>query len=355
MKLKASKIYQNINDTAVFLYKLAGTPVLVVLLVWTLSYLSLTGYYLLSDRWVVPFVAGPGQERVLRETNAFNDNLKITIRLQEDRASLSAQFENVKQSYALAEKQFQLALTAFADEERTQELDRTRFVVSQEQTRNLQALRKIAREKFARRLISAEQLERELTSLNQQETSVQRQPAQVSNPSIRPILLEYQKTLNRDHLLSQLMDRQLTSSTSRYLGDMLKVQADLRKGQADKELILTQIRHIDEQLRYYQPTLKSLSQSPFVQASKQTVNLAFVPYQNISRADRGSKVYACRLYFVLCREVGTVSEVYPTDETVWQHPFFNNPIRGTLLRLALKDTANIQKVVLMLDRPPLGF
>lgn len=82
-------------------------------------------------------------------------------------------------------------------------------------------------------------------------------------------------------------------------------------------------------------------------------NFAFVPYDN-KNVDTGSLVYDCYLNLIVCRSVGTIKRVFPSEVKL-QNPIFHTDLRGYMIELSLTDVRSATSKTLFLGHKPLLF
>ncbi|HEY5937309.1 MAG TPA: hypothetical protein VIU61_21820, partial [Kofleriaceae bacterium] len=124
-------------------------------------------------------------------------------------------------------------------------------------------------------------------------------------------------------------------------------QLELAKAIADRDVLKASITRQDQ-------TIKDLQKSAYMRALDGNVTVALVPYGNLDEARAGTPVYACRLSFVICREVGIVKEVIPGEQS-FKHPRRDAQVRGQLVELQLVDKGSSQEDVLFVGGKPLGL
>jgi hypothetical protein len=79
-----------------------------------------------------------------------------------------------------------------------------------------------------------------------------------------------------------------------------------------------------------------------------------VPYGNLDNVTVGAPVYACRLSFVACREVGRVREVL-RGEVSFDHPRRDSNLRGQMVELDLAEGDAVKQDILFVGAKPLVF
>lgn len=92
--------------------------------------------------------------------------------------------------------------------------------------------------------------------------------------------------------------------------------------------------------------------SPYYLAVSKNAQLGVIPYDKAALPN-GSPVFSCKMYIVVCTQVGTVSQVYP-NELVFENPLSKTNTRGFIVRLQITDDAMRSKA-LMVGRKPLFF
>lgn len=102
--------------------------------------------------------------------------------------------------------------------------------------------------------------------------------------------------------------------------------------------------------------MEKLQKTVYFQASMLGSNLAFVPYENREAAQIGAAVYDCRLMVMICRKVGTISEIY-SDEQVIDFPMFNvrfsRTVRGFFVKLDMSEPSSMSSPIVFVGGKPL--
>jgi predicted nucleic acid-binding Zn-ribbon protein len=85
--------------------------------------------------------------------------------------------------------------------------------------------------------------------------------------------------------------------------------------------------------------------SPYHLALRQSVDVLFVPYDNLKNAKIGESVYDCYLQVIACHKVGTIQKVYEAEEYA-RHPLFKTDLKGRLVgvKFDIPDAAKSQVV-----------
>ena len=74
----------------------------------------------------------------------------------------------------------------------------------------------------------------------------------------------------------------------------------------------------------------------YLRAVEDHASVAFVPYGNLSKVDKGTDVYACKVGMVFCYHVGEVLEVLP-GEVQFKHPHRDKMLRGQMVEMKLDE------------------
>jgi hypothetical protein len=91
--------------------------------------------------------------------------------------------------------------------------------------------------------------------------------------------------------------------------------------------------------------------SPYYKALFKPVTLAFVPYENLKYAFKGTPVYFCLISIIICERVGTVSARYPAEEFA-RHPIFRTDMRGNLIEIDFIEEKYSKESVVFLNGKP---
>ena len=142
--------------------------------------------------------------------------------------------------------------------------------------------------------------------------------------------------------------------------DVLEKQAELRSEAAQLTIAINvaekQSQEESRQIDRLRQAIATAKQSPYYlnAAGGQTLYFAFVPYDNRASAVVGLPIYDCYLNMVVCREVGTVSQVFAGEETAI-HPIFKTNLRGFLIQMTLEHPNSAKSKTVFLGRKPLFF
>lgn len=92
--------------------------------------------------------------------------------------------------------------------------------------------------------------------------------------------------------------------------------------------------------------------SPYYRALRESVPVAFVPYENLGHVKAGLPVYDCYLKVIACRKVGEVTKVYDAEEYA-RHPLFKTDMKGRLAEIKYTNIDSAQSQVVFIGGKPL--
>ncbi len=114
--------------------------------------------------------------------------------------------------------------------------------------------------------------------------------------------------------------------------EVLRLESERRAKQFEKKLLVEKLAMLDE-------LDAQMKTRPMFRASEQSIDVAFVPYTQMSGVYRGAVVHECTWGIFQCRPVGEVAELVP-GEVVSPDPW-GNQARGqyAVLKLTQHDAA----------------
>jgi hypothetical protein len=134
--------------------------------------------------------------------------------------------------------------------------------------------------------------------------------------------------------------------------DYDRSRLEAARARATKAALGKSLAHLDAAIARVDALVKTIDDSPYLRALDRHAAIAFVPYENVSAATPGAKVYACSANFMFCKKVGYVLEILEGEVTS-RHPTQATDVRGVLVEMDLSDLHDAESVVLHLGRAPL--
>jgi hypothetical protein len=125
---------------------------------------------------------------------------------------------------------------------------------------------------------------------------------------------------------------------------MIRLQLEVVRLTSEKRSKAAQRRSLAERVTKIDEMARQLRSRPTYQAIEKNVEVAFVPYTQLEGVASGAPVYACLWGIVLCKEVGTVSEVVPGEVSL-SDPW-GAPARGQYAVLDLHDHESARAKIL---------
>lgn len=128
-------------------------------------------------------------------------------------------------------------------------------------------------------------------------------------------------------------------------------QLDIAISVAEKQLV-----EESRQIVRLREAITTAKQSPYYlnASGGRTLYFAFVPYDDQTHAVVGSPIYDCYLNMILCRNVGTVKQIFAGEEQAI-HPIFKTQIRGFLIQMTLDHVESAKSKTVFLGRKPVLF
>jgi hypothetical protein len=123
--------------------------------------------------------------------------------------------------------------------------------------------------------------------------------------------------------------------------------SELKAAESQKALLSDSLESVESSITRIQST-------PLARAISENFAVLFVPYENAGQYENGDSLYSCAFGIFFCSEAGRVGKVIK-GETIATHPFFNRPVRGSLVEADLTDLGAAAKEMLHVKRRPLFF
>lgn len=110
--------------------------------------------------------------------------------------------------------------------------------------------------------------------------------------------------------------------------EIVRIDAERRAKVAQREALVERVAQVDEMVQ-------QIEERPLFQAVERDLELAFVPYTQLTGVAPGAEVYECTWGLFWCRAVGSVSQMVP-GEVIQADPW-GSQVRGEYVVLELTD------------------
>jgi hypothetical protein len=331
-------------------YRLMGFAILTIIVVILIGYIATTAFFYVSDSWVVPMAVSPTDEKVL--------SLQQQLAAQQTtRDKTAADLADAERAIAV-QQQFQAEFAKAIQSDldgRKAALERMHeLAVAAASTR-----RQIRHSNNAYANASSRQMAQEWRAGlidRQQMLAGKFQVAQISSSNLN--LAERQadyETRAQDleaqtRSLEALLADTPTEGAMSY--DVLKIKQEYETSRLETQKAIETRDMLKLALDREEKLLKSLQQSSYLRALSDHAQVAFVPYGNLTKVEKGRSLYACKLGMVICHKVGSVLEVLP-GEVQFKHPHKDKMLRGQMVELKLDNSSAAEDDVLFVGGRPL--
>lgn len=336
--------------SVVALYRVFAILTLYAVLIGVLSYGFVMGFYAINTSWAAPVILSPSDEKSLDFTQKLVtskqslEDLNLDIkRLQSSisemtghRAALLALEPALKWAIARETTHNRTAGPQLSQLDQQKQADNLKTMGVMTQVQQVEA--QIDKD-LATGLITRGDAATQKAALNQAQTAF-------TDSKISELLL-------KDTVLEK------TTSNTKSL-DVLNKQTELRSEIAQLDIAINiaqkQIHEESQQVDRLKQALATAKQTPYYLSISGGSNLyfAFVPYDNQGSVKVGAPVYDCYLNMVACRKVGTVKQIFTSEEHAI-HPIFRSDMRGFLVQMQLVHPESARSKTVFLNRKPLFF
>jgi hypothetical protein len=347
---KASVLQPMLYKSVVTIYRIFAILTLYTVLFGVLAYGFVMGFYALNASWAAPVILSPADEKSLDFIEKLVTSKQTLEDVSVDKKRLEGGVEEMnRHRAALMALEPELRAAIVREKKHNQatgpqllELDK------QKQADNLKTQKVMTQVKeveaaidkdLAAGLITKGDAATQRAALNQAQSSY-------TDSKISEILLT-------DSVLEK------TTTDTKSL-DVMDKQAELISEIAQLDIAISvaqkQIHEETQQIDRLKQALTTAKQSPYylIASGDSTVFFAFVPYDNQGHVSNGTAVYDCFLNMVACQKVGTVKQIFTSEEHA-THPIFKTDIRGFLVRMQLDHPESAKSKTVFLNRKPLLF
>jgi hypothetical protein len=347
---KPSLIQPMVYKSVVTVYRIFAIVTLYLVLVGVLAYGFVMGFYALNTSWAAPVILSPADDKSLDFTEKLVTTRQTLEDLNVDQNKLQDGITEMNKHRAALEALEPELQTAIAREKEHNVLTGPQLdaLDKQKQADNLKTQAVMAQVKevevaidkdLAAGLITKGDAATQRAALNQAQNSY-------TDSKIGEVLLT-------DSILEK------TTLDTKSL-DVLDKQAELISEIAQLDIAVSvaqkQIYEETKQIASLRQALATAKQTPYYLSVSggSAIYFAFVPYDNQSSAAIGSAVYDCYLNMVICRQVGTVKQIFSGEEHAI-HPIFRTDIRGFLIQMQLGRSESAKSKTVFLNHKPLFF
>lgn len=317
-------------------YRMLGFGILTIIVVVLIGYIASTAFYYFSNSWIVPMAVSPTDEKVVslqaQLAEQQNTRDRLTDELQQAERAILAQ-QTFQAEFAKAIRSDlegrKLAL------ERVQELAtaaaQTRAAIKSQNAAYANASRQRMAQEYAAGLIDRTAMlsgKYQLAQISSSNLSLAERQAEFET---RAAELEAQ-TRSLDAILTDAQG----SGGPALSYEVLRIKRELDASRLDLAKAVEARNTLKAALGRQDKIVAALEQSAYLRAVREKASVAFVPYGNLSRVEKGTSLYACKLGMVFCYHVGEVLEVLP-GEVQFKHPKRDHNLRGQMVVLKLDE------------------
>lgn len=348
MQSLSIKVFRAAHQLAIPTYRAAAVLTLYGVLAFVGSYAFIQVFFALNTSWAAPFIAAPTNDKILDLTEKLVTSQQTMTTLVLDRDRLRDSLGDLKKSKAsldLLDQKFQKALylQTSANLVDAPELNKLNMQKNEDMAATLHILDEVKE-------IEAK-IDKDLRS-----GLITKGDAAVAKTQLR----ETRNTYTDGKIAEVLLRDNVRQKTPNYGStvDALSREAELRSSIIQLAIQITsgeeQLRSDEIQIAQLRAAIATAQNSPYFLATKHDVKFAFVPYENQPKVYQGAEVYSCYLSMIICRNVGTVQQIFTDEEkTNNPFPFFKSELRGSLVQLNLTEEEAAKEKVLFVGRKPL--
>jgi hypothetical protein len=304
------------------------------------------GLYAVNTSWITPVVLSPSDDKSLNLTEWM-----LTTQITIDNLILDVK----RQNRSAAEMKFHRAALVDLEPQLEEAIERER----QHNTMAGRQLTTLERQKLADNV----QTRAALDQVIQLEGNTNRELAAglITKKDAAAQLLSMNQAQNvyTDSRISAVLlkDNVLQKNTiDTRAVDVLDRKAALRSqiAQLDIAIAMAEKQRQTEsaQIERSKSAILTMTQTPYyiVKSQGRTATFAFVPYDNKREIAIGVPVYDCYFKVLGCRAVGTIKQVFTSEEHS-AHPIFRTDLRGFLIQLDLQNKESAKSKTLFVNKP----
>ena len=331
-------------------YRMMGFAILTIIVMILIGYIATTAFFYVSDSWVVPMAISAGDEKVLSLQQQLAAQQTTRDRTAADLADAERAIE-VQQAF---QNEFAKAIKSDLDG-RKAALDRMHQLANAASSTRASIRRSNNAYASASQRQMAQEYRAGLVDRNQM-LAGKFQLAQISssNLSLAERQAEYETRAADLEAQTRSLEALLANTTSdaAISYDVLKIKQEYEASRLETQKAIENRDMLKLALDREQKLLETLQHTSYLRALGDHAQVAFVPYGNLTKVEKGKGLYACKLGMVICHKVGTVLEVLP-GEVQFKHPHKDKMLRGQMVELQLDEADAAEDDVLFVGGRPL--
>ncbi|MDQ3366429.1 MAG: hypothetical protein M3680_13470 [Myxococcota bacterium] len=333
----------------VSVYRLLGFAILTLIVVVLVGYITQSVFFYVNTSWIAPVAISPTDEKVI----AARTQLHSAIDQRERTAAELAQAELVIETHRGFQAEFAKAIKGDRNDRmaalaRLKQLSATAGAARSEIKKTTNDFASSSQDKMAK--------EWEAGLIDRQSMlNGKYQIAQISgaNLSLAEKQAEYEARAAELQAQANALDSMASGKGGAALSyDVLKIKREYEQSRLDLAKAIGDQKVLNASLARQEQTINDLKSSAYLRAISDQTTVALVPYANLDGVKQGTPVYACRVGFVVCREVGAVAEVL-RGEVSFKHPRRDATMRGQMVEVKLKDGGASKEDILFVGDKPL--
>ncbi|MGE0547110.1 MAG: hypothetical protein AB7R00_08645 [Kofleriaceae bacterium] len=317
-------------------YRLLGFSILTIIVVVLVGYITTTAFFYVSSSWVVPMAITENDEKVLMLQAQVSEQQGERDRIADE----LAQAERAIAAQQTFQAEFAKAIKGDL-ENRKLALGRMRALASA--AAGTRASIRSQNKAFAgaARKRMAEEYRAGLIDRNSM-LNGKFQLAQISssNLSLAERQAEYETRAAELEATARSLDAIIANAE--HTGDaglsyeVLQIKQQYEASRLELAKATETRDTLKASLERQEKILAGLKGSAYIRAINDQASVAFVPYGNLSGVEKGEPIYACKLTFMFCYQVGEVLEVIP-GEVQFRHPHRDKNLRGQLVEVKFEE------------------
>jgi hypothetical protein len=338
-----------VNRSVVVLYRVFAISSLYTVLAGVLVYALLMGFYAVNRSWIAPIILSPADRDSLELVQKL---VTSTATLEDLRIDLERQQRNLAEmrTHKAQLRALQPALARAIARERAHDRATAPDLVTAWQQKRAANVKTLALDREVSGLEST--IDRELTAGLITKGDAALWKAQLNQSHMTFVDSNVGEVLLRDNVMQK---KNLGTPVLEILDKQAELASQIAQLDISISLAETQAQTESSQIDRLSKAISTATATPYyLTMTGSSVPLALVPYDNQAELNPGAAIYDCYLNMIVCRQVGTVRQVFAGEQHA-THPIFRTDLRGVLIGLELENPDSAKAKVLFLDHKPLGF